>query len=86
MTKRSGVVAAAQPDRGMFALETEDDGYTLIEVLHDFKLEIGDLMMWENGHGLGFQRYANVTKGAREEVYVQFHSLNNAGLKQHFRP
>ena len=84
--KRSGVVAAANPGRGVFALETEDDGYTIIEMLNAFELEIGDLVMWENGHGLGFQRYANVTKGAREEVYVQFHSVNNVGLKQHMRP
>jgi hypothetical protein len=37
----------------MVAIATEDDGYTIIELLSDFELEVGDEMTWANGYGLG---------------------------------
>lgn len=66
----------------MVAIATEDDGYTIIELLSDFELEVGDEMAWENGQGLGSEIYENVTKGSREEVYVQNHAVTNANLRQ----
>ena len=80
--RRKGIVAAMNPSRGMVVIATEDDGYTIIELLSDFELEVGDEMTWENGHGLGSETYENVTKGAREEVYVQNHAVTIANLKQ----
>ena len=80
--RRSGTVAAMNPSRGMVAIATEDDGYTIIELLSDFELEVGDEMAWENSHGLGSEIYENVTKGSREEVYVQNHAVTTANLKQ----
>ncbi|MEK6282519.1 MAG: hypothetical protein AABN95_19330 [Acidobacteriota bacterium] len=66
----------------MVAIATEDDGYTIIELLSDFELEVGDEMTWGNGHGLGSETYENVTKGTREEVYVQNHAVTIANLRQ----
>jgi hypothetical protein len=80
--RRKGIVAAMNPSRGMVAIATEDDGYTIIELLSDFELEVGDEMTWEHGHGLGSETYENVTKGIREEVYVQNHGVTVANLKQ----
>ncbi len=80
--RRNGTVAAMNPSRGMVAIGTEDDGYTIIELLSDFELEVGDEMTWENGHGLGSEIYKNVTKGTREEVYVQNHGVSEAHLRQ----
>jgi hypothetical protein len=79
---RNGTVAAMNPNRGMVALATEDDGYTIIELLSEFELEIGDRVTWENGHGLGSEIYHNVTKGTHEEVYVQNHGVSSGNLRQ----
>jgi hypothetical protein len=80
--RRNGIVAAMNPSRGMVAIATEDDGYTIIELLAEFELEVGDEMTWENGHGLGSEIYKNVTKETSEEVYVQNHSVSKANLRQ----
>lgn len=80
--KRSGTVAAMNPARGMVAISTEDDGYTIIELLEDWDLEPGDAITWRNGYGLGSEVYVNVSKGTRAEVYVQNHSVSQANLRQ----
>lgn len=79
---RSGTVAAMNPTRGMAAIATEDDGYTIIELLSEFELAAGDQMSWANDYGLGSERYTNVTCGVTEEVYVQNHAVNQAHLRQ----
>ena len=79
---RKGTVAAMNPSRGMVAIATEDDGYTIIELQSEFELEIGDEMTWQNGYSLGSETYKNVTKGTQQEVYVQNHSVSNASLRQ----
>lgn len=80
--KRSGTVAAMNPRRGMVALATEDDGYTIIELLEEWELEPGDAITWQNGYGLGSEVYVNVSKGTRAEVYVQNHGVSQAILRQ----
>lgn len=80
--QRSGVVAHINPRRGMAAIATDDDGYTIIELLSDFELEVGDKMMWANGYGMGSEIYKNLTKGTQEEVYVQNHAVSQANLRQ----
>ena len=79
---RSGVVAAINKDRGMVAIATEDDGYTIIEIVSAFELDIGDKVTWSNDHGLGTEVYRNLSKNVSEEVYVQNHSVAKANLKQ----
>ena len=51
--QRSGTVAAINPNRGMVAIATEDDGFTIIELLSEFELEIGDSVTWSSGYSLG---------------------------------
>lgn len=80
--RRTGSVAAMNPNRGMVAIATEDDGFTIIELLSDFELSIGDKMTWENGYSLGSEIYHNVTNGTREEVYVQNHGVSSAYLRR----
>lgn len=80
--KRTGTVAAMNPARGMVAIATEDDGYTIIELLDGWELEAGDVLSWRNGYGLGSETYVNVSKGTRAEVYVQNHSVSRASLRQ----
>jgi len=80
--QRTGIVAAINPSRGMVAIATEDDGYTIIELLSSWDVEVGDEIAWQNGHGLGSETYENLTKGSREVVYVQNHAVGQATLRQ----
>lgn len=78
---RKGKVAAANPNRGMVAIATEDGGFTIIELLSGWELEAGDVIAWENGYGLGSEIYKNLTKGTRAEVYVQNHDVSLSNLR-----
>ncbi len=79
---RSGTVAEMNPKRGMVAIATEDNGYTIIELLSEFEMAIGDRMSWANDYGLGSERYTNKTRGQTERVYVQNHAVSRANLRQ----
>ena len=70
------------PSRGMVAIATEDDGFTIIELLSAWEIEIGDSISWDNGHGLGSEVYANLTKDSRAKVYVQNHAVSRAAVRQ----
>jgi len=47
--KRQGTVLAINKKRRIVAISTQDNGSTLIELLSDFELDLGDQMNWENG-------------------------------------
>lgn len=66
----------------MVAIETNDDGYTIIELISDFEVEVGDSVAWVNGYGLGSEVYENLTKNTSGEVYVQNHSVSQSNLRQ----
>lgn len=78
---RTGIAAAFNTIRGMVAIQTEDDGYTIIELLGAWHLEPGDEIAWRSGHAMGHQRYMNVTKGTSSEVFVQNHGVGPAALR-----
>jgi hypothetical protein len=78
--QRTGKVAAINAKRGMVAIATEDDAYTIVELLSQFELQVGDVMCWQNGYGLGHELYTNQTRGTSEKVLVQNHAVNAAIL------
>lgn len=67
-----GTVAAINWTRGMVAVGT-DRGMTIIELLSDSDIAVGDQMRWEDETGLGGQRYFNGRKGTWMEVFAQDH-------------
>ena len=79
---RSGIVEAGNPARGMVAIATEDDGFTIIELMSEWDLEIGDAISWENGYGMGSEVYENRTKTSRAEVYVQNHGVSHSRVRR----
>jgi len=79
---RHGTVAALNPHRGMVAIATTDGGYTIIELLSNFELELGDEVRWKDDFAMGHEIYTNVTKSVSEEVYVQNHGVTKANLHQ----
>ncbi len=70
------------PQRGMAAVLTEDDGYTIIEMIGGLEVELGDELSWANDYGLGSEMYRNLTKDERDEVYVQNHSVGDHNVRQ----
>lgn len=83
--QRTGTVAAINSKQGMVAIATEDDGYTIVELLSSWDLEIGDTLSWKNGHSLGSEIYENISKGTKTEVYVQNHSVTKNILHSQLR-
>ena len=77
-----GTVHSMNPQRGMVAIETAGHGFTIIELLSDTHIEIGDLMEWSPDTGCGHQTYLNHTKGSRIQVYGQNHGVTPTLLRQ----
>ncbi|QNP40204.1 hypothetical protein [Lysobacter solisilvae (ex Woo and Kim 2020)] len=65
----------------MVAIATEDSGFTIIELTSGWDLEVGDVITWANGYGLGFETYENLTQQTSEEVFVQNHDVNISNLR-----
>ena len=79
--QRNGTVAALNSTRGMVAIATDDDSFTIIELLSDFELEIGDSISWSNGYGLGHEIYKNLSNGSSEEVYVKNQAVSQTNRR-----
>lgn len=79
---RSGTIKAINASRGMIGVLTEDDAYTIIEMLSDDNFEVGDNLTWSNDYGMGHTKYRNVTKGYISEVYVQNHAVQESSLRR----
>lgn len=77
-----GTVHSMNPRRGMVAIETEDSGFTIIELLNDTNIDLGDIMEWHPATAGHHQVYYNHTKGSKMRVYAQNHWLNHGQLRQ----
>ncbi len=82
--RRKGTIAIIDPDQGAAAILTADSGYTIIELDPDWAVEIGDQIEWDNGDGLGFETYENVSKGTTGDVFVQNHEVTEKSLRLQF--
>jgi len=65
----------------MVAIATEDGGFTIIELLSEWSLELGDEIPWADRYGLGHESYRNVTQQTEEEVFVQNHEVSRTNLR-----
>lgn len=79
--RRTGTVAAIAPEQGVVAIATSDRDFTLIELTSDWTLDVGDAIAWEQGDALGFEVYENLSKGTREEVFVQEHDVPEPAMR-----
>jgi hypothetical protein len=78
-------VAEINRDQRMVAIATDDDGYTIIEIVAGWVVGIGDIMTWEDGFHIGPAIYENVTRATREGVFVKDHSVSESDLEQQLR-
>lgn len=69
------------PKRGMAALLTEDEDYSIIETFGD-ELEIGDMLEWKAVHPLGSEEIHNFTQKNNVKVYFQNHWIVKKQLRQ----
>jgi hypothetical protein len=66
----------------MVAIDTERYAFTIIELLSDQQIEVGDKMAWRDDTGLGSQDYQNLSKRKVMRVLVQNHWVSQAQLRQ----
>ncbi|MEW7292114.1 hypothetical protein [Aquimarina sp. 2304DJ70-9] len=57
----------------MVKVLTDDDSYSIFEMLSDDNFEIGDEVFWEEHNPLGHADISNLTKGEMAEVFFQDH-------------
>ena len=76
------MVVAMNPRRGMVGITLDDGGHTVIELLTDWPLDIGDVLEWAHDYGLGLETYRNLSKGTQCEVFVQNHDVSTSLLPQ----
>ena len=77
-----GKIYAMNSQRGMVAIATKNQGFTIIELLSNEEFELGDEMSWQNDTGLGGQTYLNMTKKNKMDVFVQNHWVPENQLRQ----
>lgn len=73
-----GVVRKINWVRGMVAIETEGDGYTIIELLGCEELELGDRIEWCSDRG--GEVFVNRTRGGKLDVVVQNLSVHKSDV------
>jgi hypothetical protein len=59
--------------RGIVAIATQSSGFTVVELLAEGDVEVGDELTWITATGLGICEFANSTKGTRFKVNVLAH-------------
>ena len=65
-----GKVAMLNPQKEMAVILTENDEFTTVEVLGDYNIDIGDIILG-NLESLGGETFYNETKMERFNVFVQ---------------
>ena len=82
--RRSGTIAIIDLDQCAVAIATGPDEYTIVEIDPAWRIDVGDAVEWENGDGLGFETYENVSKGSDGDVFVQNHYVDEKAVRLQF--
>lgn len=77
-----GIVHAINRRRGMVAISTPSNAFTIVELLGPDEIKIGDVITWKNDTSLGSETYFNETRGNALSVCVQNHAVSAALLRQ----
>lgn len=68
--------------RGMVAVLTENENFSIFELIGGDTVEEGDEVYWENDTGLGDETLHNLTQDSKFEVYFQNHWVPQHQLNQ----
>lgn len=69
----NGVVVNINRQKRMVKVLTEDNTYSIFEILSDDNFEIDDEVFWEEHNPLGHADLTNLTKEETVEVFFQDH-------------
>lgn len=75
-----GTVYAINTHNRLVAIDT-DYGFTVIELLDDDTVEVGDEMNWDDSANLGLEIFENDSDGCKIEVFVQNHYVPRHELR-----
>jgi hypothetical protein len=78
----TGKVCGINPLRGLVAIVAEQGGCTIIELLGDDPIELGDAIEWDNDTAVGEELYRNHTRRIRLWVDVRRHDLPRTQVRQ----
>lgn len=77
-----GIIRYMNSNRGMVAVLTENENYSVFELLGGDPVEVGDVVSWKDDTALGGELLTNHTQGGHFEVYFQNHHVSRPQLKQ----
>lgn len=80
-----GSVVKINKGTGYVAIETEDDGVTLIELRGDYLVDIGDEISWPHASTLGDAIYLNMDSNVYMDVRVRNHGITQHELAMNAR-
>ena len=66
----------------MLSVRTETEGYSIIELISDHELYVGDIVSWNEDHPLGDCIIVNHTRNEKIDVYFQNHWVKEADLRR----
>lgn len=76
-----GTVCAINKQRGMVAIKTETDGFSIFELFGDDNFNLGDEISWSEDTPLGDCKVKNHTEDEFAEVYFQNHGVTEGNLR-----
>lgn len=77
-----GTIHHINASRGMVAVMTKNEDYSVFELLSGNDVSVGDVVVWTGDTPLGREFLLNQTSGGRFEVYFQNHHVHKAQLRQ----
>lgn len=78
----NGRIYGMNRSKGLVAIETEFHGFTIVELVSDADLQVGDEITWESDTQMGLQTYSNVSTNRSLEVNVHNHLVAKTYLRQ----
>jgi hypothetical protein len=79
-----GYVHTINRRRGLVAIST-DRGFTIIELLGNDPIHLGDRLEWDEDIALGNATYRNLTKGTATQVNVHAHAVHGSRVRQRLK-
>ncbi len=78
-----GRVYAMSRDRTKVAIETEQDGFTVVELVGIADMAVGDQIVWDSDWRMGPHTYRNLDTGRSLAVNVLNHFVSRSAVFQY---
>jgi hypothetical protein len=77
-----GEISEINLQKGIVAVLTETEGYSLFEIFTDDDIDVGDELFWSENLPMGDCFVRNLTKNTMMQVYFQNHWFNYENIKK----